>query len=81
MSTKPERPYYVPEAVWLGKKVGEWPILAFESEEPARRWAAEQPDAIGAERARRIWRVEIPADVVTYRVSTVPARTAMEATL
>lgn len=78
MTEETARPHYVPEAIWLGVKVHEWPIYAFTSEQQARTWAAEWPDAIGAERARRIWRVEIPADVVTYRVSPVPATTKLE---
>jgi hypothetical protein len=72
------RPHYVPDELWLGKEIGAWPVRAFPSESMARDWAAEQPDAIGAKRARRIWRVEMPEDVTAYRVAPVPANTSME---
>jgi len=73
------RRFGLPDFVWLGIEVGEWPIQCFPSESMARNWAAEQPDAIGAKRARRIWRVDIPADAEVYRVAPVPATTQMEA--
>jgi hypothetical protein len=73
------RKFGLPDFVWLGIQVGEWPIQCFPSESMARSWAAEHPDAIGANRARRIWRVDIPADVEVYRVAPVPATTQMEA--
>lgn len=80
MSEQTKRRFSIPDFVWLGIEVGEWPIQCFPSESMARNWASAQPDAIGAKRARRIWRVDIPADVEVFRVEPVPATTRMEKT-
>ena len=69
------RPHWLPEVVWMGIKVGEWPIQTFTNLDQAQRWAAET--SIGDSRERRIWSVEIPADTVTYAVETVPATMRM----
>lgn len=65
------RPHYLPEIVWMGVKIGEWPIETFTSEDQAKRWAADI--SIGDSRERRIWSVAIPADTVIYAAETVPA--------
>jgi hypothetical protein len=78
MST--ERPRWLPEVVWLGReasRTGSYPIEVFQSETEARLWAADQPDSIGAKIGRRIWAARIPATQATYRVTHVPATTAM----
>jgi hypothetical protein len=71
------RPHFLPKSAWLGIQVGEWPLFAFTDEDQAQRWAAEAPEPIGAQRARRIWLVEIPDDTTVYRVDPVPATTAL----
>lgn len=69
------RPHWLPEIVWMGISIGEWPIQTFNSIEQAQRWAAEQQYG---DRERRIWSVAIPADTVTFSVETVPATIRMK---
>lgn len=64
------RPHWLPEVVWMGVKVGEWPIHTFTSEEQAQRWAA---DRNPGDRERRIWSVSVPADTVAYKAEKIPA--------
>lgn len=74
------RSYWLPRRVWLGKEAtGGGPVLAFTSELAARAWASDAPDSIGSVIARRIWRVTVRPNVHTFRVTKVPATTAMEA--
>lgn len=68
------RPHWLPEQVWLGIKVGEWPLTAFTSQESAERWASVA--GIG-ERERRIWAVDIPVDTQTFKVEQIPASTKL----
>lgn len=64
------RPHYLPEIVWMGVKLGEWPIRVFTSRDQAARWAAEEsPDR----KERRYWSVAVPEDTVIYAAETVPA--------
>lgn len=74
------RHHWLPRRVWLGTEatISPGPVLAFTTEYEARAWASEAPDSIGATSARRIWRVAIRPNVRTYRVTKVPATTAME---
>jgi hypothetical protein len=67
----------MPEIVWLGVKIGEWPIQAFGSEDQAVRWvSASEKD--GVQRDRRIWSVAVPADTVAYTAEIVPASYKMK---
>jgi hypothetical protein len=61
-------PYEIPPIVWLGKKIGEWPIECFPSLDMAQRWASES-DGL---RDRVFWSVRIPEDTVVYKSEVVP---------
>ena len=78
----PRRPHWLPEEVWMGVIIGQWPVRTFSCQDQAERWAAEgpwNPDRLAHEQ-RRIWRVEIPADTETFEVEKVPATTRIKPT-
>lgn len=74
------RPHWLPEIVWMGVTIGQWPIETFSSEGQARDWAAKAPWVAPAQdyEARRIWSVAIPADTVVYKAMTIPATTELK---
>jgi hypothetical protein len=74
------RPHWLPEIVWMGKTIGQWPITVFGGEEQAKTWASEAPwnPTSQVYESRRIWSVAIPADTVTYSAEKVPATFKMK---
>lgn len=84
-TTEPEppartrRPHWLPEQVWMGVIVGQWPVQTFTAQAQAERWASQAPWDPAAQRyePRRIWAVDIPAGTQTFTVEKVPASTKL----
>lgn len=67
---KAHEPERLPETLWLGRKVGEWPIIVLESAGAAQRWQAEHDQS----RVRRVWEV-VTEHAVERIVKVVPQET------
>jgi hypothetical protein len=61
-------PYEIPSVIYVGKKVGEWPLFFFPDLESAQRWAVHSDDL----RDRVFWSVAVPHDTVVYKAEIIP---------
>lgn len=67
------RPHWLPNSVWIGVTIGQWPLESWGNDEhgsgavKAQRWAEED------QTNRRIFCVAVPADTVAFTAHTIPA--------
>lgn len=72
------RPYWLPNSVWIGVRIGQWPLESWGNDAhgagaaEAKRWAAEDPQN------RRIFCLSVPADIVAFSALTIPATVEMK---